>query len=76
MKLEDWEKTYLEAFNDRDVLQKQIDDYGGFAGWVLEGVLETKDIDGEEVTDHECLELIGVLVDAYLLAVAEGVDTQ
>lgn len=76
MKLNEWNQMFVEVFSDKDALQKRIDDHGGFAGWVLEGVTAVDEIDGEEVTDHECLELVGVLVDAYLLAVAEGIDTE
>lgn len=76
MKLEDWNNTYVETFSDKKVLQETINNHGGFAGWVLDGVLAVEDIEGEEATDHECLELVGVLVDAYLQAVAEGVDTE
>ena len=76
MKLEDWNNTYVEIFSDKKVLQETINNHGGFAGWVLDGVLAVEDIEGEEATDHECLELVGVLVDAYLQAVAEGVDTE
>lgn len=76
MKLEDWNNTYVETFSDKKVLQETINNHGGFAGWVLDGVLAVEDIEGEEATDHECLELVGVLVDAYLQAVAEGIDTE
>lgn len=76
MKLEDWNNTYVEIFSDKKVLQETINNHGGFAGWVLDGVLAVEDIEGEEATDHECLELVGVLVDAYVLAVAEGIDTE
>lgn len=76
MKLDQWKEKYLKPFEDRGLLQKTIDDHGGFAGWVLDGVLAVKDIEGENATDHECLWQVGVLVDAYLIAVADGVDTE
>jgi hypothetical protein len=71
-----WNEQYLIPFASDETLQEVIDGYGGFAGWVLDGVLATKDIDGEEATDHDCLELISELVSKYLDATERGIDTQ
>lgn len=69
---ESWNERYLQPFASDDTLQEAIDSYGGFAGWVLDGVLATKDIDGDEATDHDCLELISGLVGKYLNAIENG----
>ena len=73
--LDEWHTKYLEPFTTDEKLQEVIDAYGGFAGWVLDGVLAMKDVEGEYATDHECLEIISLLVGEYLLAVKRGVDT-
>jgi len=72
--LDEWHERYLQPFTNDDRLQQVIDAYGGFAGWVLDGVLATKNIDGEWVTDHECLEIISLLISRYLDAVNRGID--
>jgi len=74
--LDAWHEVYLTPFTDDKLLQTRIDDDGGFAGWVLDGVLALKNVDGQEATDHECLEIIALLVREYLDAVERGVDTQ
>lgn len=65
MKLTKWKETYLNIFENSEVLKDQIDFEGGLAGLVLDGVLTTQNIDGEEATDHECLLLISELIDLY-----------
>ena len=72
--LDEWHERYLQPFTNDDRLQQVIDAYGGFAGWVLDGVLEVKDIDGEWVNDHECLEAVSLLTSKYLDAVNRGID--
>ena len=37
--LDEWNERYLQPFTSDDTLQEAIDAYGGFAGWVLDGVL-------------------------------------
>ena len=74
--LDQWHERYLEPFTSDDKLQEIIDAYGGFAGWVYDGVSALHDVDGEWATDHECLEIISLLIKKYLDAVARGVDTQ
>jgi len=73
--LDEWHERYLEPFTSDDKLQEIIDAHGGFAGWVLDGVLAIKDVDGQYATDHECLEIISLLTKEYLDAVERGVDT-
>lgn len=75
MTLDEWHETYLQPFTSDEKLQEAIDDYGGFAGWVLDGVLAMKDVEGEWATDHECLEIISLLTKEYLDAVERGIDT-
>lgn len=74
--LDDWVSNYLKVFGADKTLQEAIDDYGGFAGWVSEGVSAIKDVDGEEATDHECLEHTYELLKLYFDAVERGIDTQ
>ena len=64
--LDEWRERYLQPFTSDKTLQKAIDDYGGFAGWVLDGVMAMKDVGGEWATDHECLEIIRLLTKKYL----------
>lgn len=73
--LDEWHERYLQPFTSDEKLQEAIDDYGGFAGWVLDGVLAMKDVDGEWANDHECLEIISLLTKEYLDAVERGIDT-
>lgn len=74
--LDEWNERYLQPFASDDKLQEVIDAYGGFAGWVLDGVMAMEDVEGEWATDHECLEIISLLTDKYLKAVERGIDTQ
>ena len=74
--LDDWVSTYLEVFETDQTLQERIDSHGGFAGWVSEGVSALDNVDGEEATDHECLENAYELLGLYFDAVERGVDTQ
>jgi len=72
---EQWYESYLSPFMSDEKLQTRIDEYGGFDGWVLDGVLAVKRIDGQKVTDHECLEMIMLLVNEWQTAVQRGVDS-
>lgn len=73
--LDEWHEKYLQPFTSDEKLKETINAYGGFAGWVLDGVLEMKDVDGEWANDHECLEIISLLTKEYLDAVERGIDT-
>lgn len=72
---EQWYADYLSPFVTDEMLRERIDAYGGFDGWVLDGVLAVKDIDGDEATDHECLELVGLLISEWQSAVQRGIDS-
>jgi len=74
--LDTWVSCYLRAFDTDEKLQSVIDSHGGFAGWVSEGISRLNDVDGEEATDHECLELTHDLLKLYFDACARGIDTQ
>ncbi len=74
--LDEWVSCYLEVFKSDEALQESIDDYGGFAGWASEGVSALNNVDGEEATDHECLEHAYELLRLYFDAVERGIDTQ
>ncbi len=74
--LDEWYKRYLQPFTSDDKLQEAIDAYGGFAGWVLDGVLAIKDVEGEQANDDECLQIISLLTKEYFDAVERGIDTQ
>lgn len=72
---EQWYADYLAPFIDDEMLRERIDGYGGFDGWILDGVLAVKDIDGQEATDYECLELIGLLISEWQSAVQRGINS-
>jgi len=74
--LDDWVSCYLGAFDTDEKLQGIINSHGGFAGWVSEGVSGLNQVDGEEATDHECLELAFDLLKLYFAACERGIDTQ
>jgi len=71
---EQWYENYLSPFMSKEQLRKRIDEHGGFDGWVLDGVLAVKDIDGQKTTDHECLEMVMLLVNEWQSAVEQGID--
>jgi len=62
---QEWHNAYLSPFMSDDDLRTRIEEHGGFDGWVLDGVLAVKDIDGQEITDNECLEIIQVLINNW-----------
>lgn len=70
---EQWYESYLSPFMSDERLEKRIEEHGGLDGWILDGVLSVKDIDGQEATDHECLEMIMLLVSEWQSAVQRGV---
>lgn len=74
--LDEWVSCYLGAFDTDEKLQGIIDGHGGFAGWVSEGVSGLDCVDGEEATDHECLEYAYTLLKLYFAACERGIDTQ
>lgn len=74
--LDDWVSNYLKVFEKDETLQEAIDNYGGFAGWASDGISALDDVDGEEATDHECLEYAEALLKLYFDAVERGIDTQ
>ena len=71
---QEWHEAYLSPFTSDEKLRETIDNYGGFAGWVLDGVLSVKDIDADEATDSDCLEAVMLLVSQWAEATARGVD--
>lgn len=71
---EQWYADYLAPFIDDEMLRERIDEYGGFDGWVLDGVLAVKDIDGQEATDDQCLELVMLLVSEWQSAIQRGIS--
>ena len=70
---EQWYANYLSPFITDEMLRERIDGYGGFEGWVLDGVLAVKDIDGQEATDYQCLEIVGLLINEWQSAVQRGI---
>ena len=48
-----------------EVMQRGIDDGEGLDGRALELVMVMHDLPGEEFTDGECLDLIGIVIDAW-----------
>jgi hypothetical protein len=48
-----------------EVMQKGIDDGEGLDGRALELVMVMHDLPGENFTDGECLDLIGIVIDAW-----------
>ena len=69
----EWHRRYLAPLiNIYNRLMEPSDELtSGFAGFVLDGILAVKDIDGSELTDWECVELI-----EELIRYAHGVDSQ
>ena len=72
---EQWYESYLSPFVSDEKLRTRIEEHGGLDGWILDGVLSVKDIDGQEATDHDCLEMIMLLVSEWQSAVQRGVDS-
>lgn len=63
MTYQEWYETYVRPFEiieDGGEPTDSIED--GYDGFVLDGILATKDIDGEEITDWECVEEIQKLI--------------
>lgn len=48
-----------------EVMRRGIDDGEGLDGRALELVMVMHELPGEEFTDGECLDLIGIVVDAW-----------
>lgn len=48
-----------------NVMRKGIDDGEGLDGRALELVMVMHDLPGENFTDGECLDLIGIVIDAW-----------
>lgn len=63
--LQDWHDRYLQPFHnlsttpDAEPTSEMLD---GYAGFVLDGILAVKDIDGQEANDWECIELVEELI--------------
>ncbi|MFM9028778.1 MAG: hypothetical protein ACKOQ6_12430 [Bacteroidota bacterium] len=72
--VEEWYEQYLQPFLSDEALQARIDGYGGFDGWVLDGVLSVRDIDGQYATDNECLEMVAILIDEWKEAQKRGFE--
>lgn len=63
--LQDWHDRYLRPFynlaNDPTAVPtNEMTD--GYAGFVLDGILAVKDIDGQEANDWECVGLVEELI--------------
>lgn len=63
MTVQEWRDLHIAPLEREETLQEIISD--GFDGWILDAVLATKDIDGEEATDGECIELIIELLEHF-----------
>lgn len=61
--VKEWRDLHIAPLEREETLQEIIND--GFDGWILDAVLAAKDIDGEEATDGECLELIAELLEHF-----------
>ena len=58
MNAQEWNDKYLNALNTRC---KEVD-VDGLDGETLDALIALKDIDGEELTDYECLLLAEVVL--------------
>jgi hypothetical protein len=56
----EWRDLHIAPLENEETLQEILD--SGFDGWMLDAVLSVKNIDGDEATDGECLELVGELI--------------
>lgn len=65
MNVEQWEAQFLRPIRRyvEDGERPSAEMLDGFAGFVLDGVLAVKDIDGAQVGDWDCVELVAELVD-------------
>jgi hypothetical protein len=62
---QEWQDRYLQPFYNlaNDPTAVPTDEMqDGYAGFVLDGILAVKDIDGEEANDWECVELVEELI--------------
>ena len=68
---QDWRDTYLQPFyklaSDPDA-EPTDEMQDGYAGFVLDGILAVKDIDGQEASDWECVELVEELIRYAMIA--------
>lgn len=64
MTYQDWYARYLEPMIAMVHANAEPTDEmtSGFAGLVLDGILAVKDIDGQEMNDWECVELVEELI--------------
>ena len=65
MTSQDWHDRYLQPFHNlaSDPNAGPTDEMqDGYAGFVLDGILAVKDIDGQEASDWECVELVEELI--------------
>lgn len=64
--VKDWQRIYLEPVRRvvENGAQPTVAMTDGFAGFVLDGILAIKDVNGEEATDWECVEMISELISA------------
>jgi hypothetical protein len=62
---QEWHDRYLQPFynlaNDPKA-EPTSEMQDGYAGFVLDGILAVKDIDGQEANDWECVELVEELI--------------
>lgn len=59
-----WCETYLVPVIGvlEGVSEPTQDMVDGFAGFILDGILSVRDIDGEDANDWECVELVETLI--------------
>lgn len=64
MTASEWQKRYMEPLLAVAHSNRRPSDEleSGFAGFILDGVLAVKEIDGQELTDWECVEAVEELV--------------
>lgn len=73
---QDWHDRYLQPFynlSTTPTAEPTSEMQDGYAGFVLDGILAVKDIDGEEVNDWECIELVEELI-RYAMIMQGRVD--
>lgn len=70
-----WHRLYVAPLIniDNGLMEPSDELTSGFAGFVLDGILAVKDIDGEEMNDWECVEAIEDLI-RYARAVENRVE--
>lgn len=64
MTMTDWHTLYFAPVKDVALGVAEPTDamLDGFAGFVLDGILAVKGIDGQEANDWECVEMLGEFI--------------